>query len=104
MLLSLLGPGSLQLVKSVTIDRVSVNGDRFMWYLEQTWLDARGLTEATALAMVSEGLLALPSLEDFLQGDTCSVEGWVKKIAVLHPDHWLGRHHKCGRSHYHRVR
>jgi len=105
MLLSLLGPDSMQSLKSVTINCGSVQRSE---HPEQTWRESRGLNEETVIALISEGLLALPSLEEFREGeDYCvanGLEGWVKKTADLHPDHWLGRQNIWGSAHYHRVR
>jgi hypothetical protein len=110
MLLSLLSPGSLRSLRSFTIDHgmdCANNNVDCANNNELTWLKRRGMNEH-AFVVISEGLLALPSLEDFSQGLNYHVasglECWVKTIADLNPNHWRVIEHNCGRSLYRRVR
>jgi len=95
MLVDVLGPSALQMLTSITLNPMTSG---FEFGSNKQWLDARAVTEETALVMASDALISLPDLailtcranqfENNYERVLFNPKKTVQTIVTLHPEHW----------------
>ena len=100
----------LAFICSATHEEVPHAGQQ--WWTKYSWLKDRDVTEDGALALASESLLGLPSLQTFAWSheryekdyEAFFTKRVVQAIVSLSPQQWINSGNRLGEVHYTRAR